>query len=219
VAEAGTTGNEVAVAATPGVSVVAPGVVVVAPGVVVVDPALVVVVAPGVVVVDPGLVVVVAPGVVVVDPALVVVVAPGVVVVVLVVVVDPGVVVVVAPGVVVVVVVVGSCAAHVDVVMVSVSNVTAPLLASTRPSTVTPVVTVMEVRARMVPRKLESVPSVAELPTCQKTLQDWASLIKLTWLADAVVSVEPAWKTKTALGSPPPLSVRAPVSPIEEAEL
>ena len=67
---------------------------------------------------------------------------------------------------------VGVVAAHVDVVMVSVSNVTAPLLASTRPSTVTSVVTVMEVRARMVPRKLESVPSVAELPTCQKTLQD-----------------------------------------------
>jgi len=196
-AESGATGNAFAV-------VVAPGVVVVAPGVVVV-------VAPGVVVVDPGVVVVV-------DPGVVVVVAPGVVVVVVVVGVDPGVVVVVAPGVVVVVVVVG-VAAHVGFVMVSVSNVTAPLLASTRPSTVTPVVTVMEVRARMVPRKLELVPSVAELPTCQKTLQDWAPLIKLTWLADAVVSVEPAWKTKTAFGSPPPLSVRAPVSPIEEAEL
>ena len=71
----------------------------------------------------------------------------------------------------------------------------------------------------IVPRKVEPVPSVAELPTCQKTLQAWAPLIRLTLLADAVVSVEPAWKTKTAFGLPPPLSVSAPVRPIEEAEL
>ena len=63
------------------------------------------------------------------------------------------------------------------------------------------------------------MPSVAELPTCQKTLQDWAPLIRLTWLPDAVVSDEPAWKTKTAFGLPPPSSVSAPVSPIDEAEL
>ena len=77
----------------------------------------------------------------------------------------------------------------------------------------------MLVNAMMVPRKVEPVPSVAELPTCQKTLQDWAPLIRLTWLADAVVSVEAAWKTKVAFGSPPPSSVSVPVSPIEEAEL
>ena len=63
------------------------------------------------------------------------------------------------------------------------------------------------------------MPSVAELPTCQKTLQAWAPLIRLTELAEAVVSVEPAWKTKTAFGSPPAFSVSAPVSPIDEAEL
>ena len=55
----------------------------------------------------------------------------------------------------------------------------------------------------IVPRNVEPVPSVAELPTCQKTLQACAPLIRLTVLADAVVSVEPAWKTKTAFGSPP----------------
>jgi hypothetical protein len=65
-------------------------------------------------------------------------------------------------------------------VIVLVSSVTAPFWANTRPSTVTPVVTVISVNARMVPRKVEPVPSVAELPTCQKTLQDWAPLIMLT---------------------------------------
>jgi len=69
-----------------------------------------------------------------------------------------------------------------------------------------------------VPRKVDPVPSVAELPTCQNTLQDWAPLIRLTKLPDAVVSAEPAWKTNTASGSPAPFSVRAPVSPIDEAE-
>ena len=77
----------------------------------------------------------------------------------------------------------------------------------------------MLVNARIVPRKVEPVPSVAELPTCQKTLQDWAPLIRLTVLPEPVVRVEPAWKTKTAFGSPPPLSVSAPESPIDEAEL
>jgi hypothetical protein len=118
-----------------------------------------------------------------------------------------------------VVVVVAVVAAQLGLVIVSVSRVTAPLRANTRPSTVVPVVTVMLVRAMIVPLKLEPVPSVAELPICQKTLQDCAPLIRLTWLPDAVVSAEPAWKTKTAFGSPPALSVSAPVSPIEEAEL
>ncbi len=58
-------------------------------------------------------------------------------------------------------------AAHVARVMVSVSRVTAPLRAKTLPTTVTPVVTVMEVNARMFPLKFELVPRVAELPTSQ----------------------------------------------------
>ena len=115
--------------------------------------------------------------------------------------------------------VVASGVAHVDFVIVFVSSVTAPLRASTRPSTVAPVVAVMLAWAMTVPRKVEPVPSVAELPTCQKTLQDWAPLIRTIELPDAVVSVEPAWKTKTAFGSPAASSVSAPVSPIEEAEL
>ena len=62
---------------------------------------------------------------------------------------------------------------------VSVSRVTAAVRARARPWTVTPVVTVIEVRARMVPVKSESVPRVAELPTCQKTLHSWAPLIEV----------------------------------------
>jgi hypothetical protein len=52
-------------------------------------------------------------------------------------------------------------------VIVLVSRVTAPFLASVRPSTVAPVVSVIEVNARMLPLNEEPVPSVAELPTCQ----------------------------------------------------
>src|SRR5580704_12868751 len=56
---------------------------------------------------------------------------------------------------------------HAGLVMVSVSRVTAPLRARRRPLMVVPVVTVIDVSARMVPRNVDPVPSVAELPTCQ----------------------------------------------------
>ena len=55
--------------------------------------------------------------------------------------------------------------------IVSSSRVTAPLRASARPAMVSPVSTEIEVRARMLPLKAEFVPRVAELPTCQNTLQ------------------------------------------------
>ncbi len=64
----------------------------------------------------------------------------------------------------------------------------------------------------MLPMKAVPVPSVAELPTWKKVLQALAPLIASTLLADAVVSVDPIWKTKTALGLPCPSSVSAPVS-------
>ncbi len=56
-------------------------------------------------------------------------------------------------------------------VITLVSKVTAPFFAKSLPSTVAPVVAVMDVKAKIFPRKAEVVPSVAELPTCQKTLQ------------------------------------------------
>lgn len=55
--------------------------------------------------------------------------------------------------------------------MVPACSVTEALRAITRPITVTLVFTWMEVSAMMFPRKVEPVPSVAELPTFQKTLQ------------------------------------------------
>ena len=65
-------------------------------------------------------------------------------------------------------------------VMTSASNVTAPFRASALPSRFTPVVIVIDVKARMFPLKTEFVPSVAELPTCQKTLQALAPLARTT---------------------------------------
>jgi hypothetical protein len=100
---------------------------------------------------------------------------------------------------------------QVGLVKVSLSNVTAALRASARPWTVTLLVTVIEVSARMFPRKTELVPSVAELPTCQKTLHSWAPLISVTVLPDPVISVELVWKMKTDLGSPAPSRTSGPV--------
>ena len=51
-----------------------------------------------------------------------------------------------------------------------VSSVTAPFRASALPFSVAPVVSVMSESASMLPLKVELVPSVAELPTCQKML-------------------------------------------------
>jgi hypothetical protein len=65
-----------------------------------------------------------------------------------------------------------------------------------------PVVTVMEVTAKIFPTKFVLVPIVAELPTAQKTLHACAPLINETSESEAVVSVEPIWNTKRALGFP-----------------
>ena len=109
----------------------------------------------------------------------------------------------------VVAVVVVDAAAQVGLVIVLVSSVTAPFWASTRPSTVAPWLTVMLVRARMVPTKVELVSSVAELPTCQKTLQACAPPVRVIVLELAVTRSDVAWKIQTASASP--LSVRLPV--------
>ena len=69
-----------------------------------------------------------------------------------------------------------------------VSSVTAPSRARVRPVTVAPVVTVMLVNARMFPANAVVVPSVAELPTCQKTFAGEAPLVNTTDEALAVVS-------------------------------
>ena len=61
-------------------------------------------------------------------------------------------------------------AAQVGLLTGLVSKVTAPLRANTLPSTEAPVFTVTEAEAKIVPAKLEFVPSVADEPTCQKIL-------------------------------------------------
>lgn len=95
----------------------------------------------------------------------------------------------------------GTAATHTGFVTVLESTVTAPLRASTRPSTFAPVVIVVDVKETMVPLKIEFVPSVAELPTCQMTLQACAPLRRTMELAPAVVSVEADLNIKTASGS------------------
>ena len=87
-----------------------------------------------------------------------------------------------------VVVVTGDDVAHVGGVNVSLFKVTAPLRARARPWTVTLRFTVIEVNARMFPTKVDPVPSVAELPTCQNTLHSWAPLINVTVLLDPLSS-------------------------------
>ena len=96
--------------------------------------------------------------------------------------------------------------------------VTAPLRAMVRPLTLVPVVIVTLVNAMTVPRKFVPVPNVAELPTCQNTLQLCAPLTKFTLAPLAVVSALPTLNTKRAAGSPCPLSVTAPVRPMVELE-
>src|ERR1041384_4446537 len=78
-------------------------------------------------------------------------------------------------------------------VMVLESKVTAPFRANSLPSTAAPVVTVMEVNARMLPLKTEVVPKVAELPTCQKILAAFAPSLKITWRPVVVVKVDAIW--------------------------
>jgi hypothetical protein len=93
-----------------------------------------------------------------------------------------------------------------------VSIVTAPFLANALPSMSAPVFRVMLVSARILPANAVSVPRVAELPTCQNTLQGSALLSMLTDELLAVVSVLPIRKTKTASGSPSASSSSTPVS-------
>lgn len=127
-------------------------------------------------------------------------------------------VVVVVVGAAVVVVVAVVKAAQVGTVMRLSSSVTAPVCASSRPSTLAPVFSVIEADARIVPTNEVVLPSVAELPTCQKTLQACAPPSRTTDAPDAVVRVEPTWKMKTALTSPPAFNVTGPVSCMAEAD-
>lgn len=99
----------------------------------------------------------------------------------------------------------------------SLMSVTAPFNAYSPPPTVTPAFTVIEVSARMLPTKTVAVPSVADDPTCQKTLHACAPLMRITLEAVAEVSVDPIWKTNTAFGLFWPSRTSAPVIPTDDA--
>src|SRR5512132_843325 len=102
-------------------------------------------------------------------------------------------------------------AVHVEVMKVSLIIVTVPLRASARPLTVTPFAKVTDVRARIVPTKVDPDPSAAELVICQNTLHGLPPLTKTTELVDAVTRSDCAWKIQTELGSFWPSSVSVPV--------
>ena len=114
---------------------------------------------------------------------------------------------------------VGPPLSQAGMVIVLVSNVTAPLRASSRPANVAPVWAEIEVRASTVPTKVVVEPKVALLPTCQKTLQAWAPLTSDTTLEEAAPSVLPAWKMNTESGSSCPSRITVPVKLIALAAL
>ena len=71
---------------------------------------------------------------------------------------------------------------------------TAPFRARARPLRLVPAMIVIDSAARMDPEKSESVPSVAELPTCQNTLEASAPFVRMISLEEAAVRVESGWK-------------------------
>ena len=90
------------------------------------------------------------------------------------------------------------------------SRVTAPVCANARPCSEAPVCSVIDARAMMSPTKKLFVPRVAELPTCQKTLEAWARPARMTLRPDVTVSEDGIWKMKTAFAFHRPVSVRSP---------
>jgi hypothetical protein len=92
-----------------------------------------------------------------------------------------------------------------------VSMVTAPLRARTLPATVVSVSRLMLVNARIFPTNVVLVPKVAELPTCQKSLQTCPPLMSRIDELLPVMSVLATLNIQTASVLPAPSSVSAPV--------
>src|SRR5665213_890637 len=92
------------------------------------------------------------------------------------------------------------------------SKVTAPVRANALPFSAAPVPRETDACARMVPTKIELALSVAELPTCQKTLAACAPPVRTTWLLTSAKSVLAIWKTQTPFAGP--LRVRVSPTPI-----
>jgi hypothetical protein len=105
------------------------------------------------------------------------------------------------------------------VLMVLLSKVTAPFRAKALPWSTAPVPSEIDDNAKIFPANTELVPSVAELPICQNTLEAWAPLVRRTVLLVAVVSALAIWKMNWAFVLPPALSVRVPAIPSVELEV
>src|SRR5579863_6247088 len=106
------------------------------------------------------------------------------------------------------------CPGQLQPFILSLISVTAPVLARSLPVSVTPVgpglLSEIDVVARMFPSKVGPF-RVAELPTCQKTLQGLPMLVMTTVLRGFVVNDDAIWKIQTAFGLPCPSRVRTPV--------
>src|SRR6202453_593335 len=99
--------------------------------------------------------------------------------------------------------------------------VTAPPWAYMPPRLLTPVVRVIDVVARIFPRKVVVVPKVALLPTCHVMLQwlvGFAPLMSTTFDALAVVSVLPIWNSQAAWLFPCAFRVSTRVRPADESK-
>src|SRR4051812_16501087 len=99
------------------------------------------------------------------------------------------------------------------------SSVIAPVCVRARPSITAPVFNEMDMEARMFPLKIDVVPRVAELPTCQKILAALAPPERTILVPANVVRVEPIWRIQTAFGSPPASRVTFPADNMTEVEL
>ena len=94
--------------------------------------------------------------------------------------------------------------------MVFPAIVTAPVLANARPSSVAPVLNVIDCMASTVPLNDDVVPKVAELPTCQKILDAKAPPAKMTLRPEVVVNVVAICIMKIASAFPLASNVRSP---------
>src|SRR5258706_13008386 len=98
-----------------------------------------------------------------------------------------------------------------QIVTLLLSNATKPA-ASSLPETLTPFLTVMSASVRRLPANTVDALSVAELPTCQKTLPLQPPLVTITEEPAAVVSVVLILKIQTALASSAASSKSVPVN-------
>jgi hypothetical protein len=84
--------------------------------------------------------------------------------------------------------------------------------ANSPPTEVASAFAVIETAARMLPTISDPIPSVADVPIFQNTLQGCPPPVIVTADPMAVVSVEPIWKYHASLGEPVPTSVKTPDS-------